>query len=164
MTVKYQTYKKCEFNIEIKQTLAMMLKKQGKVKGPFDEKASNCELICIAYLNDEPIAIGAIKKVSESVFNLGKSGLINRSNEFKFELGYLYTDPNCLGKGIASEIVDRLLNEIGFVNLIATTEVDANPAMVRILKNKGFKLAGNPWKSRIHREDLGLFLREPSQL
>jgi len=42
---------------------------------------------------------------------------------------------------------------------MASTEITANPAMVRILEKQGFRLFGKPWKSDIHGNYLGLFLR-----
>lgn len=37
--------------------------------------------------------------------------------------------------------------------------ITANPAMVRMLEKMGFRLFGKPWKSGIHDNYLGLFLK-----
>jgi hypothetical protein len=42
---------------------------------------------------------------------------------------------------------------------MASTEISANPAMVRLLENYRFNRVGRAWKSAIHGNDLGLFLR-----
>lgn len=42
---------------------------------------------------------------------------------------------------------------------MASTEVSANPRMVKILEKSGFRFFGRPWKSSIHDNYLGLFLK-----
>ena len=56
-------------------------------------------------------------------------------------------------------IAKLLLEKYGKDNLMASTEITANPAMVSILQKNGFRLYGKPWKSGIHENDLGLFLK-----
>ena len=74
-------------------------------------------------------------------------------------MGYIYTNPHFTGKGIASTMVNLLIVEYGDENLIASTEISANPIMVKILSKNGFRHYGNPWKSAIHTNYLGLFLK-----
>jgi len=42
---------------------------------------------------------------------------------------------------------------------MATTEISNNPGMVAILNKNGFKQYCKPWKSSIHKNYLGLFLK-----
>lgn len=156
-----------EFKIILKENLtdfdrkifANLLKEQGKVKGELILKADRCKFICIAFKDKNPVGIGGIKKKTKSNFNEQKANLISLSNQFEWELGYLYTNPKYNGLGIASSIVKILINEYDQGNLMASTEINKNPAMVHILNKNGFKQYGNPWKSRIHSCYLGLFLK-----
>lgn len=42
---------------------------------------------------------------------------------------------------------------------MASTEIAANPGMVKILEKHGFRQFGKPWKSSLHKNYLGLFLK-----
>ena len=79
--------------------------------------------------------------------------------EFEWELGYLYTDKDYGGRGIASAITKSLINSYGDGNLMASTEITANPGMVKILESNGFRKFGKSWKSNIHANFIGLFLK-----
>ena len=138
---------------------ADMLKEQGKVQGDLSAKADRCKLICLAKLNGKTVGIGAIKKKTESDFDENKSGLVHLKDDFEWELGYVFTQKAVAGRGIASNVVKLLLQELAPENLMASTEISANPSMVRILEKNGFIRLGNPWKSQIHDNFLALFLR-----
>ena len=116
-------------------------------------------MICIANLENDIVAIGAIKRKTQSDFSPEKAGLQELSSDFEWELGYFYTQEKYVGQGIASMIAKLLIEEFGEGNLMASTEITANPAMVNILQKNGFRLFGKPWKSGIHENDLGLFLK-----
>jgi RimJ/RimL family protein N-acetyltransferase len=81
------------------------------------------------------------------------------SNEFDWELGYLFTDSEYTERGIASNVARLLIETYGQGNLMASTEIAANPAMVRIVESHGFRLFGKPWTSGIQGKYLGLFLK-----
>jgi GNAT superfamily N-acetyltransferase len=157
--INYQVINKKDFNNSHRNILACMLRKQGKVRGDFDKKIDRCKLVCIAWVNDDIAAIGAIKEKTQSDFSAKKAGLPELSNDFEWELGYFYTQEKYTGKGIASMIAKLLIEEYGEENLMASTEITANPAMVSILQKHSFRLFGKPWKSTIHENDLGLFLK-----
>lgn len=116
-----------------KKVFGELLKEQGKVQGDTFNKASRCKYIIIAYDNDVPVAIGAIKPKTSSDFHLDKANVNNISNIFDWELGYIYTKESYSGNKIASNIVAKLLEEYGEGNLMATTEINDNPRMVKIL-------------------------------
>lgn len=136
-----------------------MLRKQGKVKGDLATKADRCKLVCIAKVDGTVIATGGIKPKTASDFTSEKAGVPDLSSEFEWELGYLYTERDYSGRGIGSNVTRLLVEAYGKGNLMASTEITANPAMVRILEKQGFRLFGKPWKSGIHANYLGLFLR-----
>jgi len=156
-----------EFKIVFKKNIedsdrkifADLLKKQNKVKGNLQTKADRCKLICIVSKDKQPIAIGGIKPKTRTDFDLNKANLPEIGKEFDWELGYLYTESDYSGSGIAGFLVKTLIREYGKENLMASTETTQNPAMVRILEKNGFKQYGKPWKSEIHENYLGLFLK-----
>lgn len=159
MKIEYEIILKEILTDDIRNAFADMLKQQGKVQGDPQKKADRCKLICIARIGGEPVSIGAIKVKTNSDFSDKKSGLSDLSDDFEWELGYLYTDPKYTGKGLAKNVARMLVDEFRGSNLMASTEIAANPAMVSILKQLGFRLYGKPWKSAVHDNYLGLFLR-----
>lgn len=159
MKIEYEIILKENLTEGIRVTFADMLKQQGKVQDDLLKKADRCKLLCFASIDGEPVSIGAIKIKTNSDFSNEKSGLSDLGNDFEWELGYLYTDPKYTGKGIAKTVARMLVDEFGDGNLMASTEITANPAMVSILEQLGFRLYGKSWKSAIHDNYLGLFLR-----
>lgn len=159
MKIEYNLISKSQLTDEVRECFAAALEQQGKVQGDLRLKADRCKLLCIAKIDGMVAGVGAIKVKTESDFSNEKAGLPKQSSDFEWELGYLYTKPNYAGKGIAKNIARMLLDEFGQENLMASTEISANPAMVKILEQLGFRLYGNPWKSNIHNNYLGLFLR-----
>jgi RimJ/RimL family protein N-acetyltransferase len=143
----------------VRKTVASLLKDQGKVKGVLSTKADRCKLLCIVRKDGHPIGMGAIKEKTDADFGPSKADLPELSSAFESELGYFYTVDGHAGLGIASNVARLLLSKTGGENLMASTEVSANPAMVKILEKNGFRLFGKPWKSGIHGRHLGLFLR-----
>lgn len=141
------------------KTFGELLIEQNKVKGNCFTKAGRCKLICIVKEDAHPVAIGAIKPKSSSDFLASKADIENLSSEFDWEIGYLFTRPKNSGKGIASNVVKMLLEKVKNDNIMASTEISKNTAMVKILKKNGFKQYGKPWKSSIHGNYLGLFLK-----
>jgi len=136
-----------------------MLKKQGKVKGDPFSKADRCKVICFAKIENEIVGIGGLKERTNSDFSKEKANLMEMRNLFNWELGYLYTSENHRGLGVASKTVDSLINEHGENNLMASTEIEENPGMVKILERNGFEQKGKTWKSGIHENILGLYLK-----
>lgn len=159
MKIEYEIIQRDQFDDSIRSIFATLLSKQGKVKGNLAAKADRCKVICIARVDGVAVAIGGIKKKTESDFSNEKSGLPALAKEFEWELGYLYTERDQCGRGVASTIARLLVEANGSGNLMASTEIAANPAMVRILEKQGFRLFGKPWKSSIHDKYLGLFLK-----
>ena len=159
MKIEYEITRREDLKETHRDTFSEMLKDQGKVQGDTKTKADRCKIICIAKIESEVVSIGAIKKKTKSDFFEEKSGLPGLADQFEWELGYLFTKHGHNGKGIASTIVRMLIESYGNENLMASTEISANPAMVSILEKNGFKLLGTPWKSDIHENYLGLFLK-----
>lgn len=159
MKIEYEIIQHTEISDFARTIFAEMLRKQGKVQEELATKADRCKLICIARVNGKAIAIGGVKKKTASDFTHDKAGVPDLSGEFEWELGYLHTDHDFAGRGIGSDVTRLLVEAYGNGNLMASTEITANPAMVRILEKQGFKLFGKPWRSGIHGNYLGLFLK-----
>ena len=159
MTVDYTTYAKCDIDDNLRTVVAQLLANQGKVRGNLLRKADRCMFICIAQIDGQPIGMGAIKQATARDFDADTSGLEELRATFPWELGYFYTDAAHAGRGIASHIVDLLLQRHGSHNLMASTEVSPPSAMVRILERNRFQQKGKHWPSAIHGNQLGLFLR-----
>ena len=159
MKLKYQIIYKEDFTGNDKKIFADLLKMQNKILGNVSNKADRCKFICFTSVNETTIAIGAIKKKTASDFSLQKANLPKFESQFEWELGYLFTHPDYTKMGIASNIVRLLIKEFGDDNLMASTEISKNPAMVKILENHGFRHYGRPWKSDLHGNYLGLFLK-----
>ncbi|BCD98643.1 GNAT family N-acetyltransferase [Marinagarivorans cellulosilyticus] len=159
MGINYEIYSKENITDEIRHVFAELLKLQGKVQGDLLGKADRCNLLCVTKDNSKVIAIGAIKIKTASVFSNRKSGLPELANDFEWELGYMYTIPQEARKGIAKKVAQMLVETFGKGNLMASTEVTDNPAMVSILEQLGFQRRGKSWKSNIHGNELGLFLK-----
>ena len=157
MKIEYQMIQRTEIDDSVRTSFAETLRKQGKVKGDLLRKADRCKLLCVVKVDGEVIAIGGIKQKTASDFT--KARMPELSNEFDWELGYLFTDSEYTGRGIASNVARLLIETYGQGNLMASTEIAANPAMVRILESHGFRLFGKPWRSGIHGKYLGLFLK-----
>ena len=159
MRIAFQVLARNEINDSVRETFAEALKRQGKIQGNVNEKADRCKLLYIARIDDQVVGIGAIKEKTRSDFSEQKADVTKRADEFDWELGYLFTDPAHTRKGIATNIAKLLVDAHGQGNLMASTEVSANPGMVKIFKKLGFRRYGKPWKSAIHENYLGLFLR-----
>ena len=159
MKIEYHIITRAEIDGALRSTFAEMLGRQKKVKGDLTKKADRCKLLCVANVDGMAVAIGAIKVKTESDFDGKKAGVPQLSGEFDWELGYLYTEREYNGRGTGSNVARLLIEAYGKGNLMASTEISANPAMVRILEKHGFRLFGKPWKSGIHSNCLGLFLR-----
>lgn len=129
MRIEYQVLVKSEINASIRDIFGKALQRQGKVQGDVSEKADRCKLICIARLDDEVVGIGAIKVKTKSDFSEQKADLSKLSDAFDWELGYLFTDPAHTRKGICRNIARLLVDAHGQENLMASTEISANPGM-----------------------------------
>ena len=159
MDMDFQILNSNAFTIDARRIFAKMLKEQGKVNGPYENKIDRCKIVCLVSEKNKPVAIGAIKRKTDWDFDKDKSGLDNLRDDFDWELGYIYTKPEYEGNGIAQKVVNKLIDEFGDENLMASTEFTQNPSMVKILKKNGFEHFGNTWKSIRHEHELGLFLK-----
>ncbi len=159
MKITYEIIRRENLTNEHRKELGKALEKQNKVIGDKYQKADRCKLICFAKIGNKVVGTGGIKIKMELTFSEQKANLPELNEQFEWELGYLYTSERYRRKGIISQIVSHLIEKHGEGNLMATTEVKENPAMVKTLEKNGFLRNGSTWKSKIHGNDLGLYLK-----
>ena len=136
-----------------------MLIKQRKVRNPNAKRVKACLSLCICYIDAEIVGIGAIKPKTSTDFSYSKANLPALEKEFEWELGYCFTEPKYQKRGLSSNVVRILMADFINHNIMATTELRADNSMQRILERNGFRQYGQPWKSSIHDDIIGLFLR-----
>mgnify|MGYP001370862881 CR=1 FL=1 len=144
---------------KLAQQYVALLDEQGKVNAPNASRIKRCKLIALATVESRIIGVGAIKKKTNSDFHTDKANVPKLAEQFDWELGYCYTKNDFEGQGISSFIVKNLLNKIGNINLMTSTELYPKNSMIRIIEKYGFRQIGTPWKSSIHDGLLGLFIR-----
>lgn len=158
-TITYKIDIPKNFSIDEREKIRDLLEQQEKVDNPNIEKVNRCSLLCICQVDNEIVSIGAIKPKTNSDFNTDKADLDKLRNDFDLELGYCFTLSEHTGQGYSSNIARMLIDKIGNINLMGSTELRSDNSMIRILERNGFNQYGKPWKSGIHNGTLGLFLK-----
>lgn len=144
---------------EIANSFIDLLIKQGKVEKPTVERIKSCRQLSLCYTDNELIGIGAIKPKTKSDFAVNKADLSNIEQQFDWEIGYFFTDINFRGYGISTTIARLLLKGKDKENIMASTELYPDNAMIKVLEKFGFRQYGKPWLSKRHDGTLGLFLK-----
>lgn len=126
----------------------VLLGGQVQIKG-LEDRILNCKALAMCFINDELVGVSAIKKPNESKTKrtLEKAKLNNHLIP-KFELGYSVTMKEHRGKGINSQLNDKLLslmekNE----SIYATTSVES---MKAYLSKRGFVKVGESFEGAIN--------------
>jgi len=96
----------------------------------------------------ECIAVGAIKNPNQGykqgVFS--KAGVAGQSNNYNYELGWLYVVPAARGKGVGHSLMQAVASYIGNAGCYATTRED-NAAMHHLFSQYNFSRLGVPYPS-----------------
>jgi hypothetical protein len=145
------------FSEQDTEIFRQLLIKQGQVADPSIKKINSCPYLCIAYLDGDPVGIGAIKEVYKAPFEY--AGQKSIAEEFSFEMGYLYVDDakQTTGLKIGSQISRALLDTLGNANVFATTEFsDTNP-MKYILEKLQFVQTGKIYQGRRTGKNIALY-------
>jgi RimJ/RimL family protein N-acetyltransferase len=154
----YQCEKTESFTYEQKICFQKLLELQGQVARPSLEKLNACPFLCLAYVNELLIGIGAIKKVYTSPFV--KAKVPSLKDKYSYEMGYIYVlnEEKYRGKGIGKSICIELLKKVESLNVFATTEENEENRMKQILKNLGFIRVGETYQGENTNKDIGLYL------
>jgi hypothetical protein len=148
MEIKYNLDAPENFSQAEIDIFLLLLKKQDQVSTPSMKKIYKCPKICIVYVDDVAIGIGALKKGAKSQFDL--AGVKEIKDKFGLEIGYLFVDNesgenNYRGLGIGKTITNLLLRGVENQNVFATTEYNIGNPMLHTLKSLGFKSVGVPY-------------------
>lgn len=148
MEIKYKLDAPENFSQAEKDIFLLLLKKQDQVSTPSMKKINKCPIICIVYVDNVAIGIGALKKGAKSQFDLAR--VKELKDIFGLEIGYLFVDNesgenNYRGLGIGKNITNLLLRKVENQNVFATTELKINNPMIYILKSFGFETVGLPF-------------------
>ena len=155
----FQILDKSKITTETANVFIELLVKQDKVVKPSNEKIKSCREILLCYSDKKLIGIGALKPKTKTDFNEQKADLKTIESRFIWELGYFYVDEAYRGFGISTTIARLLLKGKTNENILASTELYSDNAMIRVLEKLGFRQYGKPWPSKIHDGTLGLFLK-----
>lgn len=88
MDITYIADKPQNLTQQQKQYFQKLLLFQGQVDNPSLDKINTCPFLCLAYDNEIPIRIGAIKQVYKTPFD--KAEVSDLKDTYEVELGYLY--------------------------------------------------------------------------
>ncbi len=158
MDIKYIVDKPQNLTRQQLQYFQKLLKLQGQVRNPSMEKIKSCPFLCLAYHNELPVGIGAIKEVYKTPFE--KANVNELREKYDIELGYIFVldKKTFRGKGIAKSICSALINMTKKKNIFATTEESDENAMKWILKNLGFIQTGQTYIGTTTEKNIGLYL------
>lgn len=111
-------------------------------------RVENSHMLALTYAGNEIIGVGALKNpdvvYSENVFKNTSENF----EEYPLELGWIYIKPEFREKGIATEIVSKLLEKRDGKGVFMTSRTDTL-AMTKIAFDFGFQKIGTPRKSSI---------------
>jgi len=160
MILKFEINEPSKFKKQQLQDFVNLLNLQGQIQNPTVDKIYVCPIICIVYLNDQPVGIGAIKQVYKTPFD--KAQVTELKEEFNYELGYLYVkeDTELRGIGIGKTICKLLLKRIGNQNIFATTSMDDDNIMKFILEKLSFEKTGHTYIGVKTGKSIGLYLKK----
>lgn len=147
-------------NKEFKTIYQLILKGNEVDANTLQHRLTRAALVCFAIIDSKIIAIAVIKRPSkkyrDSIFT--KAQIIDKSNQYKYELGYVFTETDYRGKKISSKLCNQLCDIFLAHNVFATTR-SKNKPMQKILVKNHFLPTGVPFHNRKNTDELILFVK-----
>jgi GNAT superfamily N-acetyltransferase len=117
----------------------------------------------LVFVNDSQccVAVGAIKMPNQSYKEgvFAKAGVADKSNDFNYELGWLYVTPPARGKGVGHNLMHAITSYLGNSSCYATTRENNDP-MHHLFSQYNFSRYGKAYQSN-NGYYLGLFANKP---
>ena len=139
-----------------------LISKSGEIKiDTLKQHLKDTALIAYAKFNSKIVGTAAIKKPTDEYFDsvFIKSNSPFDYNFFKYELGYVFVQPQFRGQRIALKLCKRLCDYYICQNLYSTVRSNNFP-MHSILKKNGFSESGKEFYNRERTEKIKLFIKE----
>lgn len=122
---------------------------ESHVRNSFDELI----WVGLLYDGDEIKAVSSLKDGDESVFN--RAGVEDVADEYPYEVGFSFTDPNSRGKGYNTILKKKLFAKVGNRGIYSTIRIN-NTASIAVNKKLGFVPMGKPYRGIV--TDVQLFV------
>jgi GNAT superfamily N-acetyltransferase len=147
---------------ELEAFKALLIKGEIEVEEGLSERVAQTELLGFYFDDEKLVAVAALKHpvpgYKKGLFK--KAGvLIAEAEKYELEFGWAYILPEYRNRGIGSDLMERLVKNMGSNAALATIRT-SDDAMAVSLKKLGFKKAGEPFSKRNHRYTYDLYLRE----
>lgn len=154
--MRYMVKKPVECTGRELEEFAGLVIKGGQVdRTGLKKRIERARLLGFCYEGDELVGTAAIKEAYKAyvsrVFNSANES--EKANEYRYELGWIYTLPNYRRRGISRALVEKLLGDYKGYDLFATTGT-GNRTMETILGEHGFQKFGSPFQGRKERKQL----------
>jgi predicted GNAT family N-acyltransferase len=159
MNAKFEIRKPLKCNSQDLQDFKGLVLEGGEVvKKGLTKRVQKAQLLGLCRVNEEIVAVTAVKRPSTSYKNsiFSKASTLSDASEFLFEIGWAFVKPSFRGKSFCSTLLDKLLSQIT-KPIFATTKRD-NEVMQIILKKNGFRKSGKPYAGRS--SEVVLYLRK----
>lgn len=126
-----------------------LVEKGGEViSNRLKDRTKNAKLLAFCHNGEQLVGVGALKNPAktykEKTFK--KAGHPEKSENFKYEFGYLYVEEEYRKQGVGKRIFAALQEKIEMKEVFATVR-EENKIMVSFLKKYGFEKLGHSYKS-----------------
>jgi RimJ/RimL family protein N-acetyltransferase len=146
-TIKILVKKPSDCSPEEKETFISLVL-SGNQNTPSHVKNSFKHLIWIALLYEGDV-IRAVSSLKEGNFEpFEKAGVEDEADNYPYEVGFSFTDPNSRGKGYNKQLKKKLFDKVNNKGIYATIRV-TNKESMAVNKKLGFKPLGQPYEGLV---------------
>lgn len=150
---------------ELRKFLDLVLEGGEVTPVGLEARIRKAEKLIFSIEGDCLIGIAAVKKPDQShkqtLFQ--KARARTNSEQFLFELGWIFVLPSSRGAGVSHTLVEAALVASDNKGIFATTREDNIP-MKKVLISHGFLPHGETYPSNSGKNRIGLFLRHPPSI